>query len=160
MNNSDYIGDNNIRIVKLLLRNKFEDILVLRRSKTHPTYGGYPDLPGGRVNQAETDQEALWRHLHNETGLVLTTDKAVLISEQVLPIFKLQTASYGLYVLKADFDNPKIDLGEFHDHYDWQKPKSLGSFDPPLQACIDDARDFFLPSGGGVPWQVEPPNYG
>lgn len=157
MNNNDYIGDNNIRVVKLMIRNRFEDILVLRRSKTHPTYQGYPDLPGGRVQDGESDEDALWRKLQEETGLLLTTDKAVMISEQTLPIFKRQTATYALYALKGDFDNPKITLDKFHDGYEWESPKMLGDFDPPLQASIDDARDFFLPEGEGAPWQIKPP---
>lgn len=156
MNNEYHIGDNNIRIVKLMLRNKYEDILVLRRSKTHPTYAGYPDFPGGQVRPEESDQDALWRKLNEETSLLLTTDKAVMISEQTLPIYKRQTVTYALYILKTDFDNPRVVLSWQHNHFEWVKPELLGGFDPPLQGCIDDARDFFLPQGTRPPWEYGP----
>jgi 8-oxo-dGTP diphosphatase len=144
----------NIRIVKLLIRNKFEKILVLRRSESHPTYAHYPDFPGGRIEEGEDDQAALGRKLSEETGLLLTTDRAVMVSERTLPIYKDQSATYALYVLKTDFDQPRVTLNWQHDHYEWSRPEDLGGFDPPLQGCIDDARDFFLPAGDNdISWR-------
>jgi len=145
---------NNIRIVKLLIRNKFEKVLVLRRSKSHPTYAHYPDFPGGRVLESEDDQTALGRKLNEETGLLLTTDRAVMVSERALPIYKDQSVTYALYVLKTDYDQPRVALSWQHEHYEWSKPGELGGFDPPLQGCIDDARDFFLPVGDNdITWR-------
>lgn len=143
----------NIRIVKLLMRNKFENVLVLKRSETHPTYAHYPDFPGGVVLDGEDDTSALERKLDEETGLMLTADKAVKVSEHTLPIYKDQTITQVLYSLKTDFDQPRIVLSWQHEHHEWSQAETLKGFDPSLQSCIDDARDFFLPkSDAGPAW--------
>lgn len=144
----------NIRIVKILLRNKFEKALVLRRSASHPTYAGYPDFPGGRVLTGEDDHTAVERKLSEETGLLLPVDVMTKLSEETLPIYKDETVTYALYTLKTDYDQPRVALSWQHDHYEWLRASELGGFDPPLQQCIDDARDFYLPDvDNDVAWR-------
>lgn len=133
-----------IRSVKLLIRDGAGEFLVLRRSATHPTLAHALDLPGGEVESGEDDLTALDRELSEEIGLVLNTEDAVHVGydSEYEPGEGMMTRV--LYMLKLETTRPMIQLSSEHEGYDWVDKETLRGFEPPFQVLVRTALDFYL----------------
>lgn len=87
--------------------------LLLRRK------GGLYELPGGQLEGHEQPEDAIRRHLHNNTGLHLP------ISYYLKDVFSMRSridvrTNYVLIVYKVDYDSePKLMLGSAYDTSVW-----------------------------------------
>ncbi|NLA42840.1 NUDIX hydrolase [Candidatus Saccharibacteria bacterium] len=135
---------NDRRIVKLLVRNLDGDFLVLRRSETHSSSSHLPDLPGGHVEDGESDIATLDRRLRDELGLFLQTQEAVEVGfdAEYEPGEGLVTVV--LYLIKINQSRLPIRLSDDHEGFDWVNSSQLRSFDPPLQVLVQTALDFYV----------------
>ncbi len=60
-----------IKAVVGVLRNPANEILIAKR-QDHQFMGGFWELPGGKIEPQESDQEAVIRELNEELGIVVT----------------------------------------------------------------------------------------
>lgn len=100
-------------VVKVLISDLEGNVLLLRRSATHPTLAFEMDLPGGLVDPGETHDEALLREVMEETGMSLRDMSHVY--ERI--------SAYGylhrLYESQLSAIKPQIDVSWEHDRYEW-----------------------------------------
>lgn len=116
--------------VKAALINGERNILLIRRSQTHPTQGLHEDLPGGVVDDNEQPAKALVREIKEETGIRL--------SEKELKLFFVCTEEIEgknairlVYAASIPHKKPEIKLSGEHDQYQWL------SLDQAIQALPD-----------------------
>jgi 8-oxo-dGTP diphosphatase len=105
-------------VVKALLLDDAGNMLVLRRSGTHPTLAHFPDLPGGIVDPGEDLGEALVREIREEAGLE--------VSVHTLHPLYAGTEAYGgknrlriLYVGRLSGEKPQIAISWEHEAAEW-----------------------------------------
>ena len=60
-----------IKAVVGVLRNEKQQILIAKR-QPHQFMGGFWELPGGKIEEHESDQEAIIRELKEELGVIVT----------------------------------------------------------------------------------------
>lgn len=108
-----------VPVAKALVVDADSDILVLRRSGTHPTSAYKPDFPGGIVDAGEDFGQALIREIAEETGLVVTF-------KQLLPVYS-GTDVHGdhmlvrvLFMVHLDTPKPAVTVSWEHDQFEWQ----------------------------------------
>jgi 8-oxo-dGTP diphosphatase len=107
-----------IIVVKAMLLNAEGEVLVLRRSATHPTLAHKPDLPGGQVDGDEELSVALIREIAQETGVTITAADLKLLyagteswhGENRIRLF---------YVARLKTERPEIVLSWEHSEYAW-----------------------------------------
>jgi len=116
--------------VKGLIRNSGGEVLLLLadvstfRDSTEP----YWDLPGGRIEEGQTETEALLREIKEETGVTDTKNVQYLhsvISSHSIPI-KGSDRMAGL-VLRiwsvSIADDATISISDEHTDYAWVEPR-------------------------------------
>jgi 8-oxo-dGTP pyrophosphatase MutT (NUDIX family) len=113
---------------KLFLVDGADNVLLLRRSGTHPRYPHEPDLPGGEVEAGEQMHEALARELLEETGMTINTTGACLLHAVT------DEHDYGVYIqpilgLRIPETTPEITLSWEHEAYEWKPIAELALTD-------------------------------
>jgi len=105
-------------VVKALLLDDAGNMLVLRRSGTHPTLAHFPDLPGGIVDPGEDLGEALVREIREEAGLDVPV-------HTLHPLYA-GTESHGgenrvriLYAGHLKGEKPEITVSWEHEAAEW-----------------------------------------
>lgn len=136
------------RHVKLLVRNREGNFLVLRQQVIDAVITEAPDLPGGLAAVGEDDVATLDRVLRDEFNIFLQTQEAVQVGYDVEyePGEGLMTRV--LYLLKIDREWMPLGAGRDTVHYDWLPAHKLRNFEPPFQVLVQTALDFYLPSEG------------
>lgn len=107
-----------IVVVKALVRDENGDILVLRRSETHPHVPLYPDLPGGEVDKGEEFTEALIREIYEETGLSVNPIQCRLLFTSTQWENKKNRVRL-LYVVAVPGAKPDVTISWEHDQFQW-----------------------------------------
>lgn len=119
--------------VKVVIVDATDNILVLRRSASHPYYPYHPDFPGGEVEPGETIEQAALRELVEETGI-----SGQLSELQHLGSWKNHYGSHHhLYRLEAAQTTPTITISWEHDQHVWLPLATL------LQEDITSVSDHF-----------------
>lgn len=109
---------------KLFLVDSADNVLLLRRSGTHPRYPHEPDLPGGEIEFDEFLHVALAREALEETGLIVDGTKMRLLHSAT------DEHDYGVYVqpmfgLRIAEIAPKIVTSWEHEGYAWKPVDEL-----------------------------------
>lgn len=101
--------------MKSLIIDDSENVLILIRSNTHPSYANEEDLPGGEVETSENPIDAVMREIVEETGLEINQ----LESHQVLKKFINTNLCHILFICKVSGTEPEISLSWEHSAYKW-----------------------------------------
>ena len=120
--------------VKLVVFDADGQILVLRRSDTHPTLPLHPDLPGGYVDPGEEPIQAVLRELTEETGLELKPEQ---INYEV-SIGSDHEGHWRIFSSRIETVAPEVTISWEHDHYSWMKVSDF------LDLSLPHEPDMFL----------------
>lgn len=107
-----------IRGAKAVVVNPKGEVLIVRRSNTHPHAPLTNDLPGGRIEDGETMHEGLLRELQEEIGLDAKNLPMQRIGTNYLPEYygnEFQVELYEIWLEKSI----DILLDFEHDKYEW-----------------------------------------
>jgi 8-oxo-dGTP diphosphatase len=119
-------------IAKALLFDSSRNVLILRRSKTHPQYALHPDFPGGVVEDGESAASTVSREIDEEAGIKLDISRFKLVHEKkVTP-----TRTYLIFEANLSSENPEVKLSWEHDKYEWLLAEQL--LNRPLPEDPDD----------------------
>ena len=104
-------------IVKSLIYDDADNVLVLVRSNTHPRYANEEDLPGGELEDSEVPVVCALREIHEETGLLIEPSEAhEVLRKKVEP-----NTTHILFRCKIHSLKPSIELSWEHKSYEWIK---------------------------------------
>ena len=104
-------------IVKSLIYDDADNVLVLVRSNTHPRYANEEDLPGGELQGSEVPVVSALREIHEETGLLIEPSEAhEVLRKKVEP-----NTTHILFRCKIHSLKPSIELSWEHKSYEWIK---------------------------------------
>lgn len=103
--------------VKLVVFDSVGQILVLRRSDTHPTLPLHPDLPGGYIDPGEEPIDAILRELMEETGIELEPHQI----NYEASIGDDEIGQWRIFSSRIDDVAPDITISWEHDDYSWMK---------------------------------------
>ena len=109
--------------LKVLLKNKNGEVLLLKTPSNTPGWYGKYDLPGGRINDNEVDidfHKLIDREIKEEAGRGV---KYKLRKDPVaLAKYRIPDGRCILYVLfEARYISGKITISEEHTEYIWKK---------------------------------------
>jgi 8-oxo-dGTP pyrophosphatase MutT (NUDIX family) len=103
------------RVAKALIYNSDGQLLILRRSDTHPHFALHDDLPGGTIDTNETPLAGVVREVYEETGLHTRTSDYSLVYE-----WKPRPECHDLlYALTIPGAQPELSISWEHDKASW-----------------------------------------
>jgi 8-oxo-dGTP diphosphatase len=100
--------------VRVLLTDKNGKILILKRSTNSKTNPGKWELPGGKVDQGESFDQALIREVYEETNLKISLDHVIGVSEQNLSLIRAVHIIMSGKILEGE-----LTLCSEHEGYAW-----------------------------------------
>lgn len=108
-----------IYVAKALLYNPQGQILVLRRSGTHPVLAYEIDFPGGIIEHHETVVDGLLREIYEETGITLSMTDIHQMHDQPDDLDEHH------HVFTAQLPTtPNVQISWEHDQYHWADPQT------------------------------------
>jgi 8-oxo-dGTP diphosphatase len=120
--------------VRVLLSDENGKILILKRSTTSKTNPGKWELPGGKVDQGESFDQALIREVYEETNLKIFIEHFVGASEQNLHVIKAVHIIMSGRIMEGD-----LQLSEEHEGYAWVFFEELTQYE-----LADWLNDYFV----------------
>jgi 8-oxo-dGTP diphosphatase len=117
----DYIFGLSVRV---LLKDEDDKILILKRSTDSKTNPGKWELPGGKVDQKESFDQALIREVYEETQLKIALDHVVGVSEQNLHLIRAVHIIMSGKILEGN-----LNLSDEHEGYAWVFFKNLTEYE-------------------------------
>lgn len=109
---------------KVVIHDDSGRCLLLKRSLSSKGNPGKWDLPGGKVNSAETFEHALLREVAEETGLSISLGHVLGAAESELP-----TRRIVYLILEAHLESGEVCLSDEHDEYVWVEQQDLTAMD-------------------------------
>ena len=109
---------------KLVVLNQDAEVLVLRRSGTHPRKPHRTDLPGGIVERGEPGLTAIVRELQEETGIVADPNNFILFHAHTHVLDSGRSFTKLVYFVQLDH-TPEVVLSFEHESYEWCSIESL-----------------------------------
>ena len=117
---------------KVVIHDDSGRCLLLKRSLGSKGNPGKWDLPGGKVDSAETFEHALLREVAEETGLSISLGRVLGAAESELP-----TRRIVYLILEAHLESGEVRLSDEHDEYVWVERQDLTAMD-----LADQFREF------------------
>lgn len=105
-------------VVKAMILDQNGEVLVLRRSASHPTLAHKPDLPGGQVDGSEELADALIREIAEETGIAVERTYLKLLYAGT-EAWRGDNRIRLLYALRLTEARPTVTLSWEHSEYAW-----------------------------------------
>lgn len=116
-----------ITACKAALLNAHGQVLLLRRSSTHPTMAHQWDLPGG-LWEGGSFEETIIRETQEETGLTAEDVKLWRAAPELQ-----EDGKYKLYLsFVGKVHAHQITLSKEHEDYAWVGPHDAGEYQLPL----------------------------
>lgn len=123
---------------KLLLLDSDMNVLILRRSDSHPHIPLTADLPGGVIEEGETPVTAVCRETLEETGIVLSEADVEQVARRQHSAFG---RDYNLYLFVASVtERPAVTISWEHDKYSWIPLQEVRDLDAGFQPMVDEYR--------------------
>lgn len=116
-------------VAKSLVFDQSGNVLVLRRSATHPKYPQHLDFPGGAVEDDESHHDGARREVIEETGLSMSLNDFELVYQKQT----LDDGLHAVYVVVIAEEKPLIELSWEHDKFEWM--------------ALDELREAPIPDG-------------
>lgn len=110
--------------VRVLLTDKDGKVLILKRSTDSKTNPGKWELPGGKVDQGESFDQALIREVYEETNLKISLDHVVGVSEQNLHLIRAVHI-----IMSGEIVEGNLKLSPEHEGYAWVFFENLSEYD-------------------------------
>ncbi|SCG85206.1 NUDIX hydrolase [Methanobacterium congolense] len=110
--------------VRVILTDPDGKILIIKRSTESKTNPGRWELPGGKVDQNESIDQALLREVYEETGLKITPDHVVGVSEQNLHIIRAVHIIMSGRIIEGE-----LTLSPEHEGYAWVFLENLSNYE-------------------------------
>lgn len=121
---------------KILIVDRNDHVLVLRRSSTHPWSALSPDLPGGIVEPDEELAHGAMREVMEETGLSIKLDQLVRLYEINDIKFHDAIINRIIYAVRLTDVKPKVTLSWEHDQFKWVKLEDITGIEASNQTGI------------------------
>lgn len=99
-----------------------EDKILLCRRKAEKSLGGYWEFPGGKVEPAESERDALLRELKEELSMQVEINKHLKTIIHQYENVQIELIAYGCKFIQADF------VLTDHDEIQWVEKRVLLSF--------------------------------
>ena len=109
-------------IAKALIINQNNEILVLRRSSTHPNFPFHYDFPGGETKDNEDNTQVVVREILEETGLRILPASLELVYQKEIPGTDTKNV---LFKTQIDNNKQNISISWEHDLFLWLKPADI-----------------------------------
>lgn len=103
---------------KVIIFNEKNEVLVLRRSETHPNKPHCTDLPGGLIEKGEFELLGAVRETHEETGILLDANQCDLFFADTSKPHPKIALTMLLYYVKLD-TTPEVAISWEHESYEW-----------------------------------------
>ncbi len=110
--------------VRAIISDENGKILIIKRSTNSKTNPDKWELPGGKVNQNESFDQALIREVFEETGLKINLDHVVGVSEQNLHLIRAVHI-----IMSGTIMDGKLSLSSEHDGYAWVYFENLKEYE-------------------------------
>ena len=126
-----------IKSAKVIIYDNNNKILLLTRSDTHPKYALHLDLPGGIVEENESNEFTIKRECDEEIGVSINIEDLRLVKKVRLP-----SISRNLFEIYLNH-TPEIKLSWEHSEYSWtseeeiKKMSTTKDFDPYFNMLIE-----------------------
>lgn len=113
--------------VKIVVYDAHDNILLLRRSQTHPHWPLHPDFPGGNVDPGEDFDIAALRELEEETGIKQRRDDVYYRGTWT----NYYGTKYHIFEMHLEDVEPDIQISWEHDKHQWVPRHKLHTLDTP-----------------------------
>ncbi len=117
-------------VVKALLTDSSNNLLLLNRGLSHPNFPGHFDLPGGEVEDGESWNVAVAREVSEEAGIKVNSDQLKKVFEKQHP-----TVLHVLYISHLNAEKPDVKLSWEHSDFRWVTIEDF--LDMPLPKNVD-----------------------
>ncbi len=115
---------------KIIVMDRNSNILILRRSDTHPYWPKHYDFPGGIIEANETSEEGIERELLEETGLEAENISLIYEKKHLLGFHRF------VYIARLKTIKPKILISWEHDQAKWMTKSELLKLKMPIGVDI------------------------
>lgn len=109
-------------VAKVLLFNSAQQVLILRRSETHPYFPHETDYPGGEIEHGETGLDGVQRELVEETGISIPLEHFQLVH---MKHYKFLGRKHYVYRVDLGDEAPDVAISWEHESYHWVHPHEL-----------------------------------
>lgn len=123
------------KAVSVIINNKQNEVLILKRSSDESHYPGLWDMPGGGIKKGESLEKAAEREVKEEAGL------KVKIDDGYFYIFSCYSESkIEIFAFKAYWVSGKVILSKEHTEFKWVSEAEYKNFryTPGVTAIINE----------------------
>jgi 8-oxo-dGTP diphosphatase len=110
--------------VRAIISDDKDQILIIKRSIDSKTNPGKWELPGGKVDEGESFDQALLREVFEETKLKVNLEHVIGVAEQNLHLIRAVHIIMSTTILEGE-----LILSDEHDGYAWINFESLPDYD-------------------------------
>lgn len=124
-----------VKGAKVLIVDGDNNVLVLRRSGTHPYIPFTPDLPGGKIEHGETPVVTACRETYEETGITLNEGELEQVGHRNHTAYARE---YDLYLFMTRCAaRPDVKISWEHDKFSWEPLATLAGLDEGFQPLLE-----------------------